>query len=133
MQSLLPGLAFSAEKCLELLNEARGTLGMPPMRLRVDGGTAPILSAETGTVRPMLASIRSEGGPTITEKVDRRKGKGKRHITPEAKRRIGDSTRERWAIVKAAGVSTNGKLPSARDIDKAQKILAKRMERVATA
>lgn len=121
MQSLLPGLTFSAEKCIENLNEARGTLGMPPMRLRVEGGTPPILSGETSTVRPMLTALREVG-----VKIDRRKGKGKRHMSPEVKAKVGAATRERWAIVKAAGISTNGKLPSHRDIDKAHKILAKR-------
>ena len=52
-----------------------------------------------------------------------------RRMNTRQKRRMAQISKERWAVVKAAGVDTRGKIPTAEMVDRARAILARRTSR----
>jgi hypothetical protein len=116
MQSLLPGLTVAAEQAIELLNEARTVLGLPPVGINAGAGN----------------TRKSRGGPPATDnkysihEAPPVVGTGKRRVSKLARQKLGASTRERWAAVKEAGIDTKGKLPTAADLARARKMIARR-------
>lgn len=97
MQALLPGLEFGLESSLGLLNSARQVLGMEALVVSV--GDVPAPAKRRG--RPPKTKVMSL---TRADKVSA-------------------STKERWRVVKAAGLDTKGKLPTRRMVEEAKRLL----------
>jgi hypothetical protein len=115
MIGLLPGLTLAAEHAVELLNEARAALSLSPVHLDIGRSKARKEAAAAAEPEPA-------GGTEIHEVPKRKKGK-----STAAYKRAGEATRERWAIVKEAGIKLKGSgAPTIAMVERARKILAKR-------
>ena len=71
------------------------------------------LVAETPEADPV-----PEKAETIVEKI--------RRMSARNRRRLAQSSKERWEIVQAAGVDSGGKIPTREMVERARKILARR-------
>lgn len=132
MQSLLHGLTYAAERMVDTLNEARQALSLPLMRLAEDGYEEPTPPASSMALANGHEATDEDGSATKKKKKRGRPRTSSRIWSKRTKQRIGDNTRERWDVVKAAGIS-NGKAPSAAMVERAKKILARREAKAAAA
>lgn len=133
MQSLLPGLTFAAERSLDTLNEARSALSLPLVTMQV-GDPAP----KRG--RPPKAASAAhlpivEDNPEIHEAPGSRrrstarkkqKESGGRKMTASQRKRVGQATRQRWEIVREAGIKPKSGSPSNIEVARALKIIEKK-------
>jgi hypothetical protein len=118
--ALMPGLSLAVERTLESLNEARRVLGMPPVSL-VDNA-APRRGRPPKSVANALP-VATPPAPAVERAAPR-----KRAMSKTGRKSVGHHTRERWALVKEAGLTLSGRSPSSADVEKAKKILARRQK-----
>lgn len=136
MQALLPGLRHSAERSVELLNEALRALGLPLARL--DSGEAPRRGRPPGSgVKALVKTPAEQAGAGRVADALKEPKPGKRggHHGPmsvKTKRKVGQSSKARWALAKEAGIDTGGKIPGAADLERARKIIARRQAAAAS-
>lgn len=115
MQSLLPGLTFSVEKSLDLLNDARRALSLP------------LFALTEGAASPMKR--RGRGRPVGIKEAGPRKSPAlvKRRMTAAQRQAVGAASRQRWAIVREAGIKMVGPAsPNKQQVERARRIIAKR-------
>ena len=122
-RALLPGLEHAAVLVLHALNATRAVLAMPTLVL-------------SGTTRQSDNAIHDDNGTDAMHGGLEGLLTKKRSMSRESRRKVGNSVKERWGVVREAGIDTKGKIPTNADLEKARKILeekAKRANRTKTA
>ena len=114
VQALLLGLELSARKSLETLNEVRAFIGMPPVEFDLQSGSLP--DSPSG-LTSLLARAKPTNEPSDTE--------GRKPWADAARKRVGDSAKQRWALVREAGIEAeaNGHMPSNALVARAREII----------
>ena len=120
MQSLLPGLTFAAERSIELLNEVRTVLSLPPAKMHV--GELVRRGRPPGTAR-----TAPPANPAIHEapRAKKKAAVGRKMSAAQGKE-VGRRTRERWEIVREAGLKPKGGSPTNAEVMRALKIVEKK-------
>lgn len=109
--AMLPGLQFALQTALDNINDARLALKMSPLELS-DERTAPVQHTPAPFLRGEIHA----------------KPKKRRRMSTESRDKLRAATQERWDLVRKAGIKMTGRVPSAADVQKAQKLLARRAE-----
>jgi hypothetical protein len=108
--SLLPGLQYAADLAIDALNDARAILRMPALHL-----------ANMQSVAQDRNQVQS-----INEAPKQRHTRKRRKLSKEARKKLAASTRERWDVVRAAGIKMKGTVPTAAEVERGRKILERR-------
>jgi hypothetical protein len=116
------GIEHAVRHTLGELNQIRTRMGLPPFHLAEHSAAPrrgrPRKSAAADAQRQIHEAPAAAAPPAPRKKP--------RRMTPRQKQHLATLTRARWDVIRKAGLKTSGRLPTAAEVARAQKILERK-------